>query len=252
MTKETNKIFANSAKYYDIIYRTKDVAAEVQYLHDKLTDNGIKCGSILELGVGTGRHAGLLIKKGYEVTGLDKSSEMLKQARTIEKLKLHHGDARSFDLKKRFDAVLSLFHVMSYQSSNKDVVDTLECINQHLSINGIFIFDIWFGPAVFHLGADCRVTIAEDDLIKITRIAEPELHDSKNIVDVKYKYIIHDKKLKTYSEFEEIHSMRHYTYPEIEYFLNVSGFKILCAEEWQTGRPLSRYTWSASIICKKL
>ena len=58
------------------------------------------------------------------------------------------GDIREIRLNKRFDTVIALFHVISYQTTNEDVTAAFETARQHLNSGGIFIFDISYGPAV--------------------------------------------------------------------------------------------------------
>jgi hypothetical protein len=44
--------------------------------------------------------------------------------------------------------VFSLFHVMSYQTSNKDLQDAFETAKINLKPGEIFIFDCWYGSSV--------------------------------------------------------------------------------------------------------
>jgi SAM-dependent methyltransferase len=69
--------------------------------------------SVLDIGCGTGRHAVELAKAGYQVTGVDISGGMLREARAAAEragveLELVQDDATSFDLGRRFDAALCL------------------------------------------------------------------------------------------------------------------------------------------------
>ena len=45
------------AKYYDLIYEGKDTNSEVIYLDSLLNKYGSNISSVLEFGLGTGRHA---------------------------------------------------------------------------------------------------------------------------------------------------------------------------------------------------
>jgi SAM-dependent methyltransferase len=69
--------------------------------------------SVLDVGCGTGRHSIELAKRGYSVTGLDLSTEMLAKAATkakaeYVKVEWVRSDATQFALPKKFDAAICL------------------------------------------------------------------------------------------------------------------------------------------------
>src|SRR6187200_623757 len=120
-------VFREYAEYYDILYKDKDYSGEVDFVLDCL--GPVPPGAeLLELGSGTGRHAESLAKRGLGVTGVDMSAEMVEQARrrfvglppTSKAPAFAVGDLRSVRLNRKFDVVISLFHVFSYQVSNED------------------------------------------------------------------------------------------------------------------------------------
>jgi ubiquinone/menaquinone biosynthesis C-methylase UbiE len=76
---------------------------------------GYRCQSILEIAVGTGRVAAPLMKKGYEITGVDVSRRMMEKAKTkgLQNLVLADGSAVAFR-DKSFDATIMahVFHLL--------------------------------------------------------------------------------------------------------------------------------------------
>ncbi len=95
----------------------------------------------------------ILAEKGYKVAGIDLSREMLEISRRKAKerelnIEFIQGDIRNMELNQKFDAVISMFAVISYQITNKDLMSTFKVASRHLKKNGLFIFDTWFGPAV--------------------------------------------------------------------------------------------------------
>jgi SAM-dependent methyltransferase len=215
--------------------------------------------SILEMGCGTGAHAELLARQGYKVHGIDSSEEMLKRAeKRLERipnelntqLEFSKGDIRTIRLGRQFDVVLSLFHVMSYQTENEDFLSAILTAKAHLKPNGIFIFDCWYGPAVLSEGPSSRLKRLSDDKIDVVRFAEPVMHPNENIVDVNYQVFITQKVDKSVSELQEIHKMRYLFRPEIEFFISNTGFQVSTHKEWMSNRQPSCDTWNTYFVLK--
>ena len=107
--------------YYDLIYLEKNYSDEASFVINLLEKYKIEGKSILELGSGTGIHATELAEKGYFVQGIERSQQMLLRSKMHARYKALHGDIRDISLDRKFDAVISLFHVISYQITNKDL-----------------------------------------------------------------------------------------------------------------------------------
>lgn len=257
-TLNSTTVFANYARYYDLLYRDKDYAAEAEYVACLIRKFHPSARSILELGSGTGIHASLLAKKGFTVHGIERSPEMLVRSQTLadnqntggDRLTFTAGDIREARLNKIFDVVISLFHVISYQTSNEDVQAAFETARHHLKPGGIFIFDAWYGPAVLTERPAVRIKKMADEKIEVTRLAEPVLHPNENLVDVNYHVFVRDHATGAVKELQETHVMRYFFKPEIELIASHNGLKILNSEEWLTGKPIGPDTWSACLVLK--
>ena len=257
-TQNKQEVFADYARYYDLLYRDKDYQAEAEYVAGLIRKFHPAAQNILELGSGTGIHASLLSEKGYSVDGVELSPEMLTRSLSLKErikpaqgqLNFHHGDIREIRLDKSFDAVISLFHVISYQTTNKDVAAAFKTARHHLKPGGIFIFDIWYGPAVLTQRPEVRIKRMSDDKIEVTRLAEPVLHPNENRVDVNYHVFVRDRESDAVKEFKETHTMRYFFKPEIDFIAHQFRFEILHAEEWMTGTPIEQNTWGACFILK--
>ena len=249
-------IFDKYSAYYDLLYYDKDYEKEANFINELLIKNGIKKGaSILELGCGTGKHAKIFSELGYNLLGVDQSEEMIKNAKIINKgnssLDFKIGDVRNFSIKKKFDVVISLFHVTSYQTTNDDLNSMFEVASSHLKVGGIFIFDCWYGPAVLTDRPKVRIKRFENEKIKILRIAEPEIYPNENLVDVNFTIQIQSSDGKQY-EIKEKHLMRYLFTPELKEFLSKSSFELLTQIEWITGKKCSFDTWISTYINKKI
>lgn len=244
------KVFGDYAAYYNLLYKDKNYAEETDYIFGLINKFNPKTKDILELGCGTGKHADLLSKKGLNVHGIDISEEMLCQARnfTKEGVSFDIGDVRKYRINKKFDLVLSLFHVASYQVTNQDLKEYFETAATHLNQGGVFIFDVWYGPAVLNQKPENRTKNLEDEVIKITRNATPVINYNQNTVDVNYDIIVFDKATKTENKLKETHKMRYLFKPELELMLNHSGFNLIHGEEWLSGREIGPDSWGSCFV----
>jgi len=251
--------FENYSEYYDLLYREKDYVSEVEYINKLIRQYKPDALTILDLGCGTGMHAAALVLKGFSVTGVDMSQTMLARAKdrikTLDencsrRLSFYHGDVRTFKADSKFDVVVSLFHVFSYQITNADLNAAIETAASHLKPGGILIFDYWFGPAVLTKRPDVRVKRLESDNCKILRIAEPVLHEERNIVDVNYLLLIDYLCGKRSERITEKHEMRYLFLPEIE-MISSRHFKVIKHMEWMSSKPASLNSWAGVSILER-
>jgi SAM-dependent methyltransferase len=250
-------VFNHYARYYDLLYRDKDYAVEACYVHEQLVNQGVAGGRLLELGCGTGRHAVEFAKLGWTVDGVDLSQAMVEQAldraqqqpsQIASRLQFQRGDVRSVATGRTYDAVVSLFHVMSSQTGNADLAAAFATAARHLRPGGLFLFDFWYGPAVLSDPPVVRVKRLEDEIVQVTRVAEPGLRPNENQVVVNYHVFIKDKNTSAYTEFNESHHMRFLFLPEMDLLLRQAGLSILASGAWGANAPLSSRTWYGWLV----
>jgi SAM-dependent methyltransferase len=247
------------AKYYDLFYSEKDYAAESEFVCTLIRRYAPAAKSILELGCGSAGHAIRLAARGFSVDGVDMSPAMIALGRDNiaqlpceqrKKLTLFEGDVTTFLPQRRYHAVISLFHVASYQTINDALNGFFRTARAALDQDGIFVFDFWHGPAVLTNRPQARVRRIEADDSRVTRIAEPKHHAARNVVDVHYDLLIQDKATGSLQEIQEVHSMRYLFLPEVEMLASINGFEILESGEWMTGRHLDEHCWSAYTVAR--
>lgn len=249
-------VFDEYAAYYDLLYRDKDYVGEAEYIDRLLRSTVGGDGlSVVELGCGTGKHAYLLAQHGHTVYGVERSREMLRQAKSrakdIKELSFVESDIRNFYLGQSFDAAIALFHVMSYQIKTEDFIQVLRNVWSHLREDGVFVFDTWYGPAVLTEHPEVRVRRLEDERYRITRIAEPVVRFNENVVDVHYDVFVENKQNLMVKNINELHSMRYYFLPEIRSMLDSCGFCIEKACEFMTEHELGEGTWGSMFVARK-
>jgi SAM-dependent methyltransferase len=249
--------FGSYARYYDQLNRDKDYPAEARYVARRLRAERPGAKRLLELGAGTGIHAFALAAEGFEVTAVERSVEMLEQARRRwraqdgalrARVQLLQGDIRELRLETRFDAVVALFHVVSYLATDEDLRACFGAVAAHLEPGAPFLFDVWYGPAVLEQRPSIRVRRVKDSVHALTRIAVPELLAAEKLVDVHYQLFARHLATGCIEEVRETHRMRYLFAPELTTLLGEAGLTLRHQEAWLSGEPPSEDTWSVTMI----
>ena len=247
--------FQKYSAYYDLLYADKDYSAEAEYVARTLRTSRAKIHTILELGSGTGRHGRLLAGMGFEVFGVERSNEMAALARSTQDgaagegaFTYQIGDLRTIRLGRSFDAVISLFHVISYQTTDDDLRAAFRTAAEHLREGGLFLFDVWHGPAVLAKEPSARTKEVAKDRYRVKRLARPERYADTKTVKVTYTLDCKDLESGEQAQFEEEHLMRYLFPEEVERFAGEAGFSVIRTEEFLTGRSPSEDTWGVGYL----
>lgn len=245
------------SQYYDLLYKNKNYSLESRYVLNSLQGNSeTKINSILELGCGTGGHALHWLDQVERWTGVDLSSEMLSKCRENlakyhDKITLKEANISKLKLNQKYDAVVSLFHVASYQSSNEQLDDFFKVASEHLEVGGVFAFDFWSGPAVLTDRPYNKLLEVGNDSVKITRFTEPKILFNENVVEVKFKVWIDSLESGAREELLESHRMRYFFIPELLYFSSKHGLKIKSLSKWMSNDHLDEKSWYGFAVMSK-
>lgn len=215
---------------YDALYVDKDYRAECDILHGLFLRAARPVRSVLDLGCGTGRHSVELAQRGYELVGIDLSEGMLEQARSRAKSEGANatfmlGDIRHIQLDRRFDAVLSMFAVVGYQISNAAVRATFRNVRRHLEPGGVFVFDVWYAPAVLALGPSTRVKVVPTEDGEIERRAVGALDPDRHVCRVRYELTRRSAGIPN-TTLSETHRMRYFDESELDTLLSEAGLAL--------------------------
>jgi SAM-dependent methyltransferase len=251
------KVFEDYAHFYDLLYGEKDYAGECDYI-EKLFKNysSVQVQSLLDMGCGTGGHALLLAERGYKVTGVDLSERMLETARAkaIQRqleLPFLTADIRKLELGNQFDAVISMFAVMGYQTTNDDLLDAFGSARRHVRDDGLFIFDCWYGPGVLSDRPAEKLKKLESPTHMVYRFARPVFNADQNRVDVHYTLISIDKTTNVAAETVEEHRMRYMFSQEVALLSRMKGFTLLAVHPFMSmAENISERDWNATFVLK--
>jgi predicted TPR repeat methyltransferase len=245
------------ADSYDHFYVDKDYAAECDFLEEVMRRYAAgPVRTILDLGCGTGGHALLLARRGYEITAVDRSEEMLRIAQAKAAVNgqqpavFHQGDIRTLDLGQTFDVVTAMFAVMGYMLSNEDLASALRSARRHVAPGGILIFDAWFGPGVLSDRPSDRYKLIEVNGERIVRFAHTEMDVISHTAAVHY-HVLRLRNNQIAGETREVHRMRYLFPQEIAYFLSTCGFgiELLCPFP-RIDQALTDQHWNFSVVAR--
>lgn len=248
-------VFKDYAYYYNAFYQDKDYRGEAEQIDVLLKKYGENISTILNFGCGTGRHDLELSKLGYQCAGIDLSPLMIDIAKENaqkedEAISFMVANVCGFEPTKTYDAVISLFHVMSYQTRNEDILAAFQSARKALEPGGLFLFDVWYGPGVLSDKPSVRVKEVEDDKNRLVRIARPVMHDKENVVDVCYEVFVIDKITGQARTINEVHNMRYFFKPELEMLLNKAGFELVDLLDCETLGETDYKSWTSYFISR--
>ncbi|MCM3041877.1 class I SAM-dependent methyltransferase [Paenibacillus motobuensis] len=161
---------------YLLVYKHRDFQGAKREVHKMISWLGLPSGAkILDLCCGMGRHAMALEEAGYEVTGVDLSEVLLREARRNDpdqRVTWMHADMRNLPLSGGFDAVVNLFTSFGYFDQDAEHIKVLKEVRRMLKPGGQFIID-FLNPeyTMAHLVPESERTY-DGQLIKERRVIE--------------------------------------------------------------------------------
>jgi SAM-dependent methyltransferase len=220
---------AGYAAAYDALYQDKDYEAECDLLERLAREHGDgSTQRVLDLGCGTGGHAIVLARRGYEVVGVDRSEEMLALARRKAAgttAAFRQGDIRSVALGERFDLVAIMFAVLGYLGGDDDVRAALATARRHLRPGGLLVCDVWYEPAVVAQRPSERVREVEVPGGRILRRSSGELDEERRTCTVRFHVV--EERDGDRRETEEEHVMRYFSRADLERLTAEAGLDLV-------------------------
>lgn len=135
---------------YLIVYKHRDFGGARKEVDLIIAWLDLPSGAkVLDLCCGMGRHSLALAEAGYEVTGVDLSEPLLREARSqngAQQVTWLRSDMRELPLAGGFDAVVNLFTSFGYFDEDEEQIRVLREIHRMLKPGGKFIID-FLNPA---------------------------------------------------------------------------------------------------------
>ena len=180
--------------------------------------------TLLDLCCGQGRHAIPLAQRGYKITGLDLSGDLLRVAEENAehqdlRIRWIHSDMRKIPFTEEFDAIINIFTSFGYLENEDEDQRVLQQVYKALKPGGRFLLETVYQPKVVRAFSPYGIIRYDDGLIVLEE-RHIDLLNSRNEVHI----TLLDRNGK---RIEYHQSMRIYTLSELKRMLENAGMMLL-------------------------
>jgi len=121
-----------------------DYRVEVAPIVERLLLSRVADGAaVLDVCCGTGQFTEQIRRRGYRVSGLDASGEMIRYARqNAPGVKFTVADVREFSLGCTFDAAYCVYESLNHVPDAEGLAMAFACVRRHLKPGAPFLFDL--------------------------------------------------------------------------------------------------------------
>jgi ubiquinone/menaquinone biosynthesis C-methylase UbiE len=214
------------AQVYDLMMDNVPYEQWVHHIETLFLKHGCEPRLIADLGCGTGTMTVELAQKGYEMTGIDLSTQMLQiakekaRAADVDVLFLNQ-DMTELDLYGTMDAMISTCDALNYIDSEAALCEIFKRVNLFLEPKGLFIFDM---NTIYKfkelLGSHTFAETYEDSAY----IWENYFDEDEGVNE--YQVTLFIKEKDNYERYEEIHYEYAYTVDKILGLLNEANLVV--------------------------
>lgn len=235
------KMYKDFAYIYDALMKDVDYEKWTSYIEAIFQSHGLKPESIVDLACGTGGVTNILAKRGYQVTGVDISEDMLASARekarksglrvpyicqNIINLELHHP----------VDAITCMCDGFNYILDKQDMKSAFIKIYSYLKPGGLLVFDI---SSYYKLSSVLGNNIMADTGEDISLIWYNKFIKKDNTLEMNLTFFI--KEGNYYKRSDETHLQKAYQQDEIIELLTECNFtNVTCLSPFSMTPPQKR------------
>ncbi len=217
-------MYKGFAYYYDALMKNVDYQEWTNQVERIFNKYGKKPKTIVDLACGTGGVTNVLASRGYQVTGIDISEDMLFVAREKARksgLKISYvcQDMAELTLHRPVDAVLCMCDGFNYILDKDRLQKTMNRIAGYLNKGGILVFDI---STYYKLSSILGNSTMADNNEQLSFIWFNYFDRESGLLEMNLTFF--DKQGRMYRRSDETHVQRAYTEEEIRELLQASGF----------------------------
>lgn len=246
--------YESFASVYDTFMNNIPYEQWSQYLFSLLQDYDIQNGNLVELGCGTGTLCKLMQERGFHITGIDLSGDMIKLAKKklskTPNIILSRQNMCELILNDElsYDGFYSLCDSMNYLLYDEELLTTFQCVRHYLKENGVFIFDLkteYFYKNILGNHVFC------DHQKDGSYIWENNYFEDGTVNQYELTIFIKQKFLPLYKKYEEIHHQKVHELSKIIDLLTQAGLEYVTSYDAFTKNPTTLESQRIYIIAKK-
>lgn len=211
---------------------------------------------VLDLACGVGRHSLSFAKRGFAVTGLDYTSEYIREARAgARKARLPitfvQGDMRRLRdhfPPRRFDLVVSLFNSFGYFATRRDDMRVLKEIFRVLRPGGAVVINTLHESGVaFRLKTPMEM--GREPLPKVFMIDRARYDRRKQ--ETCCEWTIIDTRRAKARVWRHAFRQNVYSHAELKRMLRAAGFRFEKVWGMLSGGPFRRKSWHQTVVARR-
>lgn len=218
--------YANLARRYDALTQDVDYKKRANYIKKQLPRDFHE--PVLELGCGTGSLSVELAARGFLVTGIDRSAEMLAvasqkaQKRRCE-VTFAQQDITKLELPYNVGLAVAMLDVFNHLPSLRAVKQTFLRLAGYMPKGGLFVFDVNTEYKHRELLGELSYVFEREDFVCVW---QNRLHKANARVDIALD-LFERRADGTYDRLSERFSEYFYSDEEIQNALETAGFSLL-------------------------
>ena len=215
--------YKNLAASYDRLTNDVDYEATVEFYMEILRREGLSPRTVVDLACGTGSVTEILARKGYRVTGVDMSEEMLTEA-AMKTMDMEMPPMYSCQLLQNLrlprgvDMAVCALDSLDYILDPADCKEAIRRAYKALNPGGIFIFDVNTPEKLRAM--DDQVFLDEDD--DVYCVWRGEFDEETNICS--YGMDLFQREGNMWRRSFEEHREYAYSQEQLTEFLKAAGF----------------------------
>lgn len=239
--------YGDFAHIYDrLMHEDVDYDKWCDYIENQLHLHGCEPETICELACGTGSMTVRLEKRGYRMTGVDISADMVAEARR----KTRHAEyvvenMARFTPSEKYDAYICMIDGLNYLIAPGLLLRTFKNVKEHLKSGGVFMFDVSSRHKLRDIIGDETFIHSEQDVFYSWQNRYIEKY---NLSDMLLNFFV--LRGTRYERFEERHLQRGHSVAELRKLLADAGFEKTEVYDELSFEPPSENSERIVFVCK--
>ena len=210
------------ALFYDRLTENAEYEVRSEYISNFFSEYGNGGKTVLDLACGTGTVSRYFYEKGFDVTGIDLSADMLTVAKNkCPGAELLCADMTDFQLNSKADLCICCLDAVNHLVEENQVINCFKCVKNSLAHGGIFIFDVNTVYKHREILADNTFVFDEEDFF----LSWDNEYQDDDIVEIFLDLFVYNG--KSYDRYSENFKEKAYSLDFLSDAVETAGFEIL-------------------------